>query len=244
MSIHTMPVGKPMEHIEHTGSTAQPYQFVGELGYYTHWQDENLTLLQLGVRFYDPEIGRFGQRDPLETGINHHVYASDNPLGYADPGGMYANRQSEEQTWIKACVAKCVAANESDALPPHWPACIMTLGAAISGFCGCEAFATACITSSVFYEMIRDSIQAALRQRCEDFCQARLANWQRRWLKEWIRLHPGKRPPKPPVPPDSYQWDQDDFNGYVEKIWLPANCPPTPRPEPGDVFDPIITPRL
>jgi len=54
--------GKLMEHIEHTGCIDQPYQFAGQLGYYTHWQDENLTLLQLGVRFYDPEAGRFGQK--------------------------------------------------------------------------------------------------------------------------------------------------------------------------------------
>jgi len=46
-----------------TGSTNQPYQYVGLLGYYTRWQDANLDLLQLGVRFYDPEIGRFTQID-------------------------------------------------------------------------------------------------------------------------------------------------------------------------------------
>ena len=28
--------------VSQTGSTEQPYQYVGQLGYYTHWQDEPL----------------------------------------------------------------------------------------------------------------------------------------------------------------------------------------------------------
>lgn len=44
--------------------------FVGQLGCYTHYQDANLDLLQLGVRFYDPESGRFTQVDPVRDGSN------------------------------------------------------------------------------------------------------------------------------------------------------------------------------
>jgi hypothetical protein len=41
-----------------------PYRYVGELGYYTHWQDPNMSdRLQLGVRFYEPEVVRFGQAE-------------------------------------------------------------------------------------------------------------------------------------------------------------------------------------
>ena len=72
----------------HTGSTEQPYQFVGQLGYYTHWQDENLDLIQLGVRFYDPETGRFTQRDPAMDGLNWYVYTVDSPTGRVDPTGL------------------------------------------------------------------------------------------------------------------------------------------------------------
>jgi len=79
-----------MEHIEHTGCIDQPYQFVGQMGYHTHWQDAHLTLLQLGVRFYDPEIGRFGQRDsagaPYEMA---YAYARNSPLTALDPTGKY-----------------------------------------------------------------------------------------------------------------------------------------------------------
>ena len=75
------------------GSTPQPYQYVGRLGYYTHYQDVDLyghpkfKLLQLGVRFYDPEIGRFTQRDPLPTEESPYVYAGGNPARFADPTG-------------------------------------------------------------------------------------------------------------------------------------------------------------
>jgi len=74
----------------HNGTTAQPYQFVGQLGYYTHWQDANLTLLQLGVRFYDPEIGRFGQRDPIQDGMNWYAYVRNSPVSWVDPAGLNA----------------------------------------------------------------------------------------------------------------------------------------------------------
>jgi len=73
-----------------TGTTAQPYQFVGQMGYHTHWQDENLTLLQLGVRFYDPEAGRFGQRDAAEDRSDRYAYADNSPAAFVDPLGMSA----------------------------------------------------------------------------------------------------------------------------------------------------------
>ncbi len=54
----------------HTGTITQPYQYVGQLGYYSHYQDVNLPLLQLGVRFYDPALGRFTQVDPLRDTLS------------------------------------------------------------------------------------------------------------------------------------------------------------------------------
>lgn len=72
-----------------TGTTQQPYQYVGQLGYYTHYQDPNMAgLLQLGVRFYDPETGRFTQRDPVGDGMNWYGYVGSSPLSYVDPWGL------------------------------------------------------------------------------------------------------------------------------------------------------------
>ena len=73
----------------HTGSVSQPYQYVGQLGYYTHYQDPNMgSLLQLGVRFYDRGLGRFTQRDPLPTKDSaDYPYVSDMPIRMVDPSG-------------------------------------------------------------------------------------------------------------------------------------------------------------
>ena len=81
-----------------SGTTAQPYQYVGQLGYYSHYQDSNLPLLQLGVRFYDSGIGRFGQRDRLRHAINRYPYVADRPTTAVDPSGLSA--------WEKMCHVK------------------------------------------------------------------------------------------------------------------------------------------
>jgi len=49
--------GSLLSRDRYTGSVNQPYQYVGRLGYYTHWMEPDFTLLQLGVRFYDAEVG-------------------------------------------------------------------------------------------------------------------------------------------------------------------------------------------
>jgi len=58
----------------HIGPTSQPYQFVGQLGYYTHCQEPNLGLMLLGVRFYGSEVGRFTQRG------SPYTYSGNNPV--------------------------------------------------------------------------------------------------------------------------------------------------------------------
>jgi len=71
-------------------STADnPYRYVGQLGYYTHWMDSSLTdLLHLGVRFYEPGVGRFSQRDPAANGVNWYAYVNDVPTFAVDPTGL------------------------------------------------------------------------------------------------------------------------------------------------------------
>ncbi len=71
------------------GSVGQPYQYVGQLGYYTCWQEPDFGLLQLGVRFYDPQAGRFTSRDPLQSGPDRYAYAYEKPTGSTDPTGLW-----------------------------------------------------------------------------------------------------------------------------------------------------------
>jgi len=92
--------GGAISHDRFAGSVDQPYQYVGQLGYYTHYQDPGLGLLELGVRFYDPEIGRFTQRDaiPVEAlGVARYPYVAA-PTALVDPSGK----------WIVGVVIRCL----------------------------------------------------------------------------------------------------------------------------------------
>jgi len=62
-------------------TTDNPYQYVGEFGYYTHWQEPTLKLLQLGVRYYDPVIGLFTQHG------SPYAYVKNNPTNKTNPSG-------------------------------------------------------------------------------------------------------------------------------------------------------------
>ena len=48
-------------------------------------------MLQLGARYYWPEIGRFISQDPIGSGVNWYIYAEDNPLVWIDPEGTDVN---------------------------------------------------------------------------------------------------------------------------------------------------------
>jgi len=79
--------GSLISHDRLSGSIDQPYQYVGRLGYYTHWQEPDFGVLQLGVRFYDPEVGRFGQMDLVWQAAGSYCYAGNQPLDAIDPDG-------------------------------------------------------------------------------------------------------------------------------------------------------------
>ena len=68
-----------------------PYRYVGQLGYYTHWMDPSLSdLLHLGMRFYEPGVGRFSQRDPLGGVVEWYAYGDSTPTLMVDPSGLVA----------------------------------------------------------------------------------------------------------------------------------------------------------
>jgi RHS repeat-associated protein len=102
--------GSLLSHDCYSGSVNQPYQYVGQLGYYTHYMEPDFGLLQLGVRFYDPEVGRFTQRDPLEDELSRYAYASESPTARKDPSGLFDPDDPFDRNLALTylCQARCV----------------------------------------------------------------------------------------------------------------------------------------
>ena len=67
------------------GSTDTPFLYAGQFGIQ---QDAN-GLLYMRARYYNPEIRRFINADPIgfAGGMNWYAYAGNNPIMYVDPSG-------------------------------------------------------------------------------------------------------------------------------------------------------------
>src|SRR5262249_43418624 len=66
-------------------------------GFTSHEMLDNLNLVHMNGRVYDPIIGRFLSADPFIDGAgstqgwNRYAYVHNNPLSYTDPSGFDAN---------------------------------------------------------------------------------------------------------------------------------------------------------
>jgi RHS repeat-associated protein len=69
-----------------TGTTPNPYRYVGSLGYY----QTGSSLMHLGARYYMPEVGLWVQADPVRyfdtSGVRNYV--GNNPLTFVDASGQ------------------------------------------------------------------------------------------------------------------------------------------------------------
>jgi len=69
-------------------------------GYTGHEQLDNLLLVHMNGRVYDPAIGRFMSADPYVNGVNatqawnRYGYVGNNPLAYTDPSGYFQRGDS------------------------------------------------------------------------------------------------------------------------------------------------------
>ena len=70
-------------------TSGAPFNPIRYAGYY--W-DSSESLYKVGLRYYDPNMSRWTQRDPAEDALDTHgwntyVYAGDDPVNFADPNG-------------------------------------------------------------------------------------------------------------------------------------------------------------
>jgi len=67
-------------------NVTNPFRYGGTWGYITDTPGSGL--LQLGHRYYWPEVGRFVQQDPMGDGMNWYAYVGNNPVVWVDPEGF------------------------------------------------------------------------------------------------------------------------------------------------------------
>ncbi|VTU41427.1 Cell wall-associated polypeptide CWBP200 (plasmid) [Variovorax sp. PBS-H4] len=82
-----------------TQAAANPWRYIG--GFY----DNTTGLTKLGVRYYDPTIGRFNQPDPSGQEANRYLYSASNPITYSDSTGLDLLEDiGEVVDWVSAAV--------------------------------------------------------------------------------------------------------------------------------------------
>jgi len=101
-----------------TGSTPNPYRYVGSLGYY----QTGSSLMHLGARYYMPEVGRFTRKDPGREfkPLTSYLYAQNNPLMRVDPDG-FKPKKKKPPSGADLCSELCDEMFGGD--PPAYAIC-------------------------------------------------------------------------------------------------------------------------
>ena len=84
------------------GRIKQPYRFTGR-----EW-DKELGLYYYRARYYDADVGRFTQKDPIgfKDGTNLYLYVKANPVNDIDPSGEAVSKCSRPlESWAANVVA-------------------------------------------------------------------------------------------------------------------------------------------
>jgi RHS repeat-associated protein len=66
------------------GNSGIKYTFTGK-------EQDKMGLYYFGVRYYDPEVGRFLTVDPKKDGLNWYAYCENNPINFVDLDGFYTS---------------------------------------------------------------------------------------------------------------------------------------------------------
>ena len=66
------------------GQRSNNFKHVAQIG---HPTDEEIGLIYMRARYYDPEVGRFVSEDPGFNGVNWYQYTKGNPINHVDGNG-------------------------------------------------------------------------------------------------------------------------------------------------------------
>ncbi|MGH2763304.1 MAG: DNRLRE domain-containing protein [Thermoleophilaceae bacterium] len=88
-----------------SGTTPNPWRYAGQ--YQDSGQGSFNGLYKMGMRYYDPNLGRWTQQDPIDNPAdvrqaNRYVYVGADPLNLVDPLGLHACPPT-----IEANIANC-----------------------------------------------------------------------------------------------------------------------------------------
>src|SRR5262249_18401408 len=79
---------------EYLQSVASLSAFTSSVGFTGHLEDQELGLINMGGRMYDPQTSRFSSPDPLRgtdgevIGLNPYAYVADNFVTFVDRNGF------------------------------------------------------------------------------------------------------------------------------------------------------------
>ncbi len=111
-------------HEATTDTHPDPFSgYGGQFGYYADWETSTTgggsCLYLLGHRFYDPDAGRFINRDPIgyDGGINLYAYTGNNPVNRADPKGFQVDSSGTQGGYSTSGVGMPPNPDE-DVIPP------------------------------------------------------------------------------------------------------------------------------
>ena len=82
------------QHFDPFGSAIDPPNEISRVGFTGHDHDNDLGLIDMNGRVYDPLAGRFLTQDPItqaptwSQGLNHYSYVFNNPINNTDPSGF------------------------------------------------------------------------------------------------------------------------------------------------------------
>jgi len=84
-------------------------------GYCGEYTDAETGFVYLRARYYDTQVGRFTQEDPIAAGLNWYAYCGNNPIMNVDPDGLdsyvlYDANKLSNNTFVTKEKAELIAA--------------------------------------------------------------------------------------------------------------------------------------